>query len=38
MTKHIELKRLDQGTALTTGTLALPPFVIAGLPTAKAGL
>jgi len=24
MTKHIELKRFNQGTALTTGTLALP--------------
>jgi hypothetical protein len=31
MTKHIELKRFNQGTALTTGTLALPPFVIEGL-------
>jgi hypothetical protein len=27
MTKHIELKRLNQGTALATGTLALPPLV-----------
>src|SRR5438874_5681082 len=31
MTKHIELKRFNQGTALTTGRLALPPFVIEGL-------
>ena len=31
MTKHIELKRFNQGTALTTGTLALPPLVIEGL-------
>jgi hypothetical protein len=28
MRKHIELKRFDQGTALTTGKLALPPLVI----------
>src|SRR5439155_27097507 len=27
----IELKRLNQGTALATGTLALPPLVIEGL-------
>jgi len=31
MTKHIELKRFNQGTALTTGTLALPSLVIEGL-------
>src|SRR5438552_3759498 len=31
MTKHIELKRFNQRTALTTGTLALPPLVIEGL-------
>src|SRR5262249_57150996 len=31
MTKHIELKRFDQVTALTTGTLALPALVIEGL-------
>jgi hypothetical protein len=31
MMKHIELKRFNQGTALTTGTLALPPLVIEGL-------
>jgi hypothetical protein len=31
MTKHIELKRFNQGTALTMGTLALPPLVIEGL-------
>src|SRR4029453_7982188 len=31
MTKHIELKRFNQGTALTTGMLALPPLVIEGL-------
>ena len=28
MTKHIELKAVNQGTALATGTLALPPLVI----------
>ena len=31
MRKHIELKRFNQGTALTTGTLALPALVIEGL-------
>jgi len=31
MRKHIELKRFNQGTALTRGTLALPPLVIEGL-------
>ena len=36
MTKHIELKRLNQGTALATGTLALPPLVIEGLEEFKA--
>ena len=35
MTKHIELKRFDQGAALTTGTLALPPLVIEGLEDFK---
>jgi len=35
MTKHIELMRFDQGTALTTGTLALPPLVIEGLEEFK---
>jgi len=35
MTKHIELKRFDQGTALTTGTLALPALVIEGLEEFK---
>jgi putative transposase len=35
MTKHIELKRFDQGTALTTGSLALPPLVIEGLEEFK---
>src|SRR5258708_11982614 len=35
MTKHIELKRLNQGTALATGTLALPPLVIEGLEEFK---
>jgi hypothetical protein len=31
MMNHIELKRFNQGTALTTGTLALLPLVIEGL-------
>ena len=35
MTKHIELRRFNQGTALTTGTLALPPLVIEGLEEFK---
>jgi hypothetical protein len=35
MTKHIELKRLNQATALATGTLALPPLVIEGLEEFK---
>src|SRR2546426_11864724 len=35
MTKHIELKRFNQGTALATGTLALPPLVIEGLEEFK---
>ena len=35
MRKHIELKRFDQGTALTTGKLALPPLVIEGLEEFK---
>src|SRR2546430_16106960 len=35
MTKHIELKRLNQGTALATGTLALPPLVLEGLEEFK---
>ena len=37
MTKHIELKRFNQGTALTTGTLALPPLVIEGLAEYERG-
>src|SRR5258706_7535732 len=36
MTKHIELKRLNQGTALATGTLALPLWVIEELEEFKA--
>src|SRR6476646_10027119 len=35
MTKHIELKTVNQGTALATGTLALPPWVIEGLEEVK---
>jgi hypothetical protein len=35
MRKHIELKRFDQGTALTAGKLALPPLVIEGLEEFK---
>ena len=35
MTKHIGLKKLNQGTALATGTLALPPLVIEGLEEFK---
>ena len=35
MTKHIELKRFNQGTALTTGTLGLPALVIEGLEEFK---
>src|SRR5262245_33909556 len=35
MTKHIELKRFNEGTALTTGTLALPALVIEGLAEFK---
>ena len=35
MTKHIELKKFNQGTALATGTLALPPLVIEGLEEFK---
>ena len=31
MTKHIALKTVYQGTAVETGTLALPPLVIEGL-------
>jgi putative transposase len=31
MTKHTALKGMNQGTALVTGTLALPPLVIEGL-------
>ena len=30
MTKHIELKKVNQETALATGTLVLPPLVIEG--------
>src|SRR5258706_14261079 len=35
MTKHIELQRLNQGAALATGTLVLPPLVIEGLEEFK---
>ena len=35
MTKRIELKTMNQGTALATGTLALPPLVIEGLEDFK---
>ena len=35
MTKHIELKAVNQGTALATSTLALPPLVIEGLEEFK---
>ena len=35
MTKHIELKTANQGTALATVTLALPPLVIEGLEEFK---
>src|SRR3974390_1568136 len=35
MTKHIELKAVNQGTALATSTLALSPLVIEGLEEFK---
>ena len=35
MTKHTALKGMNQGTALATGTLALPPLVIEGLEEFK---
>ena len=35
MTKHIELKAVNQGTALAAGTLALPTLVIEGLEEFK---
>jgi hypothetical protein len=35
MTKHIGLKTMNQGTALATGMLALPPLVIEGLEEFK---
>ena len=35
MTKHIELKRLHQGMARATGTLAFPPLVVEGLEEFK---
>ena len=35
MMKRIELKTMNQGTALATGTLALPPLVIEGLEDFK---
>ena len=31
MTKHIAAQEADQGTALASGTLPLPPLVIEGL-------
>jgi hypothetical protein len=31
MTKHIELKTVNQGTALATSTLALPPAAVAAV-------
>ena len=38
MTKHIELRTVHQGTALTTGSLTLPALVIEGLEEFKASL
>ena len=35
MTKHIGLQTMNRGTALATGTLALPPLVIEGLEEFK---
>ena len=35
MTKHIELKRFNQGTAITANTLALTPLVIERLEEFK---
>src|SRR5262249_62204958 len=35
MTKHIEPKTANQGTALATATLALPPLVIEGFEEFK---
>jgi hypothetical protein len=35
MTKHIELKRCNQGTAMAANTLALTPLVIEGLEEFK---
>jgi hypothetical protein len=35
MTKHIELRTVHQGTALTTGSLTLPALVIEGLEEFK---
>jgi hypothetical protein len=37
MMKHIELKTVNQGTALATGALALPPLVNEGLEEFKGG-
>ena len=37
MTKHIESKKFNQGTGLTTGTFALSPLVIEGLEEFKPG-